>query len=124
MNFNQVVWFEIPVVDMARAKAFYSAVFLTELHDMPMPGIEMAVFDSKPENHGSGGALIKDEYTSPSAKAGLMVYFHSEDVSIELGRVEAAGGQVAQPKTSIGEWGFTGSFIDTEGNLVSLHSRN
>ena len=50
MNFNQVVWFEIPVVDMARAKAFYSAVFLTELHDMPMPGIEMAVFDSKPEN--------------------------------------------------------------------------
>lgn len=123
MNFNQVVWFEIPVHDMARAKAFYAQVFETQLHDMPMPGIEMAVFDSKPENAGSGGALIKDGVALPSEKAGLMVYFHSEDVAIELGRVEAAGGRIAQPKTSIGEWGWTGSFIDTEGNLVSLHSR-
>lgn len=123
MNFNQVVWFEIPVRDMARAKAFYAAVFATQLHDMPMPGIEMAVFDSKSENPGSGGALIKDDVVVPSEKAGLMVYFHSEDVSIELGRVEAAGGKVVQPKTSIGEWGWTGSFIDSEGNLVSLHSR-
>jgi predicted enzyme related to lactoylglutathione lyase len=123
MKINPVAWFEIPVVDMERAKTFYKAVFQVELHDVPMPGTEMAVFDSKPENPGSGGALIKDAHSSPSAKPGLMVYFYSEDVSVELGRVEDAGGQVAMPKISIGEFGWIGSFIDTEGNLVSLHSR-
>src|SRR5688572_11419406 len=30
---NAAVWFEIPVTDMARAKAFYGAVLKTELKD-------------------------------------------------------------------------------------------
>ena len=37
MNFNPVVHFEIYVDNMARAKAFYQAVFEIELEHMPSP---------------------------------------------------------------------------------------
>ena len=40
-----------------------------------------------------------------------------------LGKVEAAGGKVAMPKTAISpEIGFMAFFIDSEGNRVGLHS--
>jgi predicted enzyme related to lactoylglutathione lyase len=52
-----------------------------------------------------------------------MVYLSGgEDLSAPLGRVEAAGGKVVMPKTSIGEHGFCAMFLDTEGNRVGLHS--
>jgi predicted enzyme related to lactoylglutathione lyase len=41
-----------------------------------------------------------------------------------LSRVEAAGGSVVMPKTSIGENGYMAIFLDTEGNRVALHSMN
>jgi hypothetical protein len=39
-----------------------------------------------------------------------------------LARVEAAGGKIAMPKTSIGPNGFMAFIIDTEGNQVGIHS--
>ena len=39
-----------------------------------------------------------------------------------LARVEAAGGQVAMPKMSIGEHGSIAFIIDTEGNKIGIHS--
>ena len=45
-----------------------------------------------------------------------------DDLDVPLSRVEAAGGQVILPKTSIGPNGFMARFIDTEGNRVAFHS--
>ena len=126
MKFNAIGWFEIPVTDLTRAKAFYEAVLLRPLHVIPAPGgegVEMAVWDMDMEAPGSAGALVKTDTMKPSASPGLMIYFHSKDVNEELGRVAEAGGKVVMEKTGIGEHGFIGSFIDTEGNLVSVHSR-
>ena len=36
-NVNPVVWFEIYVDDLDRAKKFYETVFQLELNEMPMP---------------------------------------------------------------------------------------
>ena len=52
-----------------------------------------------------------------------MVYFSCEDCAVEESRTVAAGGQVAKPKYSIGEHGFVSLIIDTEGNMVGLHSQ-
>lgn len=122
MNKNVVGWFEIPVKDMERAKKFYSSVFQLELTEFPMPGIRMAMFPFSHELPGSPGSLVQGVNFEPSEK-GTIIYFSSEDVSHELGRVEAAGGKILLPKTSIGEYGFIGHIIDTEGNKIGLHSR-
>ena len=44
MATNPVVWFEIYVQDMERAKKFYEAVFQTELEKLNNPELEMWAF--------------------------------------------------------------------------------
>jgi hypothetical protein len=53
---------------------------------------------------------------------GTMIYFGCDDCAVEAGRVEAAGGRVERPKFPIGEYGHIAIVVDTEGNVVGLHS--
>ena len=118
---NSIDWVEIPVKDMARAKAFYQKVFGKSLQDMNMEGMEYSSFPWDKDAPGSGAALAKSKVNSPS-KSGTVVYFWCEDLSVELARVAPSGGKVVLPKTAIGQSGFMAHFMDTEGNRVALHS--
>lgn len=123
---NAINWFEIPVKNFDRAKAFYEAVFETELQPMEVEGMEgqMAVFPADMETGGVSGSIITGPGYEPS-QAGSLVYLNGgDDLSIPLARVEAAGGSVIVPKTSIGENGFIAHFTDPEGNRVAFHSAN
>lgn len=44
---NAAVWFEIPVTDMERAKAFYRTVLEVELKDENMGPNPMAIFPAR-----------------------------------------------------------------------------
>lgn len=122
MQQNMVAWFEIPVNNMDRAKKFYETVFKLDINVVDFGGLKMGWFPSKGEAYGATGTLIKQESYVPSQE-GTLVYFHSEDVTTELNRVEAAGGTIYKPKTHISpEHGFMGVFIDSEGNRIALHA--
>lgn len=123
MDKNVISWVEIPVKDMERATKFYKSVFKKDLSDLPMPGMEMAVFPFVQGGEFAMGSLVKSQDYKPSA-TGTIVYFSCEDISNELGRVEDSGGKVLMPKTSIGENGFIAHIKDTEGNRIGLHSTN
>lgn len=122
---NPVHWFEIYVTDMDRAKKFYETVLLTTLTEMPAPegagGGLMFGFPYLENGPGSSGALVKHDMGTPSS-SGSCLYFGCADCAVELGRVEAAGGQVNVPKFSIGEYGFCGLASDTEGNTIGFYS--
>lgn len=118
---NPVNWFEIPVIDMARAKKFYEAVFGFTLTPENMGPMEMAFFPANMEEPGAAGSLSKGPGLTPS-KDGTHVYFSVADIEAVLKKAEAAGGRTETPKTSIDQYGFIGAFIDTEGNLICLHS--
>jgi predicted enzyme related to lactoylglutathione lyase len=123
-NSNVLVWFEIYVEDMARAKNFYEAVLAKKMEDMEVPDghdIEMASFPYVEGGFGASGALVKDKTRQPNVN-GTLVYLGCEDCSIELSRVEAAGGKLVAPKFPIGQYGFCGIAIDTEGNSIGFHS--
>ena len=126
MSFNPVVWFEIYVQDMPRAQAFYEQVLGRKLETLPMPdgdeaGLQMVAFPMEMDSGGAGGALVKMPGV-PSGGMGTLVYFGCEDCAVEQGRVEKAGGKVHQAKFSIGEFGHCALIVDTEGNMVGLHS--
>ena len=125
MEKNPVGWFEIPVTDMARDRALYEQLPVTDLFPFPLGALEMSVFNSKGEEHGAYGALVYHlGHYKPSAD-GVLVYFtaHSGDLANELTRVETAGGKVIQPKTHIADdLGHMAIYIDTEGNRIVLHS--
>lgn len=124
MKHNMVVWFEIPVSEMERAKKFYETVFKIDINIVDFGGLLMGWFPDRGEVNGARGTLIKQESYIPSQE-GTLVYFGCDDVQNELDRVKKAGGKIYQPKTEISpEHGFMGVFIDTEGNRVALHSNH
>jgi uncharacterized protein len=121
---NAVSWFEIPVRDLKRARAFYTSVLGHVLQDLPspLPGVEMAAFPWEQNATHAAGALVKGEGRVPRVD-GVLVYFQcKEDLSFELLRVEANGGKILMPKVSIGPYGFIAHVLDSEGNRVGLAS--
>jgi hypothetical protein len=118
---NPVGWFEIYVQDMPRAKAFYEQLFGVTLSRLESPDIEMWAFPMDRAMYGASGALVKMP-GFPSGANSTLVYFHSADCAVEAGKAVKAGGKVQQPKTSIGQYGHIALVVDTEGNLIGLHS--
>ncbi|MDF2179887.1 VOC family protein [Aliiglaciecola sp. CAU 1673] len=122
MNPNPVGWFEIPVTDMERAKAFYQSAFGYGFEMMDMGPEKMAMFPFDHEQPNCSGALVKGAGYQPISQ-GILVYFSVEEVTQTLNKIEKAGGKTVQEKMPIGEHGFIGLFLDTEGNRLGLHSR-
>lgn len=129
MSSNPVVWFEIYVQDMPRARKFYEGVLDVKLEKMPAPTpdmtMEMWAFPSDKATaqttYGACGMLVKMEGFT-SAGGGTMVYFGCRDCAVELSRVSSNGGTVVREKMSIGEHGFIALARDSEGNMIGFHS--
>lgn len=122
---NPVVWFEIYVNDLKRAKSFYEKVFKIELSELPNPnedGLKMLAFPSNMESANKAtGALVYMPGMEASGNS-TIVYFASKDCSIEEARLKKAGGSIFRTKMSIGEYGFISLAQDTEGNMIGIHS--
>ena len=121
-NSNSLNWFEIAVTDMDRARAYYSAVFATEIPaPMTMMAMEMAMLPAGDAK--VGGALVKSQYHTPST-TGAWVYLNcNPSLQAVVDRVEAAGGKVVVPPMQISpEIGHMAAMIDSEGNQVALHA--
>lgn len=122
---NPVVWFEIYVDDMQRAKKFYEAMLgiqLTELTNPTDDGAQMLAFPMEMESKNmASGALVKMEGMKPGG-SGTVVYFYSDDCAKEQAKIADAGGKVVNEKMSLGEFGFALMAKDTEGNMFGVHS--
>jgi len=123
MKTNPINWFEIYVRDLNRAKKFYETVFETELQKLnaPFPGIELLSFPMEENKYGATGALVKMEGFDSDGNR-TIVYFSCDDCAVEAERAVKAGGRIDRPKMPIGEYGFISLVIDTEGNMIGLHS--
>ena len=122
---NSLNWFEIPVMDMARAKHFYQVVFSIHMHEENMGKMTMAYF---PMHMGSGkvsGALVQSDFHKPSM-TGVIIYLNANpDLSEFITKIESEGGKITMPKTKISDdVGYMAFFVDTEGNQLALHSQH
>lgn len=123
MKPNPIVWCEIYVQDMERAKSFYESVFQIKLEKLESPknsGIDMWAFPMTMDTVGASGALVKMAGVE-SGGSSTIPYFHCNEVAEEEARVVEAGGKIHKPKISIGQYGFMALIIDTEGNTIGLH---
>ncbi len=118
---NPVRWFEIYVADMNRAKKFYESLFNIKLSPMPFSEGEMWGFPSNPDQWGCSGSLVKIHGLTPSGVS-TIIYFASEDCAIEEKAIPKLGGKIHKPKMAIGQYGFIALAVDTEGNMIGIHS--
>ncbi len=122
MKKNMVGWFEIYVDDMDRAKTFYQNVFkVKEFMNLSNEHLQMFAFPWEENAPSAAGALVKADFNKPSGN-GTLVYFNCEDCAVEEKRASENGGEIVNPKMSIGEHGFVSMIRDTEGNVIGLHS--
>ncbi|WP_127125433.1 VOC family protein [Pseudoflavitalea rhizosphaerae] len=129
MKENLNFLFEIPVKIMERAIKFYESVFNIKLSrkmlDFPTGTVDMACFPESDEQPGQNGALIYQSKTL-NTPGDAMVYLNSRfnNIEQELARVEKQGGVILTPKTFISKViGYMATFVDSEGNKVSLMSK-
>jgi predicted enzyme related to lactoylglutathione lyase len=57
-----------------------------------------------------------------SGGGGTLVYFPCEDCAVTAHRVVKNGGSIMREKFAIGPYGFISLVVDTEGNVIGLHS--
>ena len=123
---NVLTWFEIPVLDIQRAKTFYETILNIEMVIRADGNDEAVFFPYNPAviQATSGrvtGVLSKSTGNSPSV-TGTLVYINaSPDIQDVLDRVQQAGGKIMMPKTKINA-GFIAVIVDSEGNRVGLHA--
>ena len=116
---NRLVWFDIPVADLDRSRAFYAAVLGIAVHREKFGDFDFCVLDHA---DGNGGCLIK-EPASISANGGILCYLNVDGrIRDAVEQVAKNGGKVVQPTHPIGPHGFRAIVHDSEGNRIALHS--
>jgi predicted enzyme related to lactoylglutathione lyase len=118
---NQVVWVDIPVVDLDRAVRFYSAVLGDTVRKEEFPGMSIGLLPGADSD--VSGCLFTKAEDGPCDR-GVLVYLNAQGRLDEaIAAVESNGGKVLQPKHQIGPHGFRAVILDSEGNRLALHSR-
>lgn len=118
-NPNRLVWAEIPVTDMARAKKFYETVLEAPLTDMDMGPNPMAML---PYPGGSDGAAAGHLYPGVPAKKGEGITVHLAtpgELKDAMSRVKQGGGEVVSDVITIPPGSYFYA-IDTEGNSLGI----
>jgi predicted enzyme related to lactoylglutathione lyase len=116
---NRAVWFDIPVADLDRARAFYAAVLGVQVTKEKFDAMEFCVLDHK---DGNGGCLVL-EPAAVTSSGGILVYMDVDGrIRDAVKQVERHGGKVVQSVHPIGPHGCRAVVRDSEGNRIALHS--
>ena len=117
---NQVVWVDIPVIDLDRAIEFYAKMLGEKIEKVNSHGSVAGILPHA--DGGVGGVLYSSPDHVPSNN-GPMVYLNAEGrLAKAVEAVKTNKGKVLQEIHPIGPHGFRAVVIDSEGNRIALHS--
>jgi predicted enzyme related to lactoylglutathione lyase len=121
---HPVVHFNIPVTDPAKSRAWFEKLFGWNIQEIPGMNYWMVYTtdtDTKTQTAKKPGAI--NGGMGRRADAGVSQPYFTidvDDIDVALKEIEAAGGTVTLPKTTMGEWGATARFTDPDGNVFGL----
>ena len=110
---SQLVFFELTVTDLARAKTFYGHIFGWTFSDSPSPDFVSV------KGAGVPGGILRD----PNKNAGtgdVKIFFAVEDVSAILERAKQLGAEVLLGETRVSPARTLAEFRDPDGNVIGI----
>lgn len=118
---NRAVWFDIPIADLGRANKFYATVLGVRVDEVEMEGISFSVLEHQ---EGNGGCLVPSPEKITS-EGGILVYMNVDGrIRDAAQKVTECGGKIIEDVHPIGPHGFRAIVLDSEGNLIALHSES
>lgn len=117
---NTLCWADIPVIDLDRAIAFYSAIFDQPIEKMEHSGCSFGLLPHAEDN--VAGCLSVIPGRKPSQN-GTLVYLNvGSYIDVAIAAAQKHGGKLVEPKKEIGPYGYRAIIVDSEGNGVALYS--
>ncbi|MBY5922551.1 VOC family protein [Ferrimonas balearica] len=116
---NRAVWFDIPVSDLSRARAFYEGVLGLPVYLEQAGEFQFAVLAHQ---QGNGGCLVPTDAPIGS-DTGVLIYLNvAGRLQAAVAQVTALGGELLQPIHPLGPHGYRALIRDSEGNRLALHA--
>lgn len=117
-DYDKVTWWELPVPDLEKGKAFYGAVFGWTFQNFG--GSYEMITTSVGEMVGA----LDGSRDAPPAH-GVAVYVNVADLEATLARVADNGGTVLDARTEVGgDMGWWAQFNDQAGQRIGLCTGN
>jgi len=123
---DKVVHFEIPVDDVERARGFYGSVFgwgVVPMEEMQYTLVMTTPVDEQSQRPTEPGAINGGLMQRSTDTPAPVITIQVDAIDESLKKVEAEGGSVVTPRTSMGDVGFFAYFKDSEGNVMGLFER-
>jgi len=119
---NVVVWADIPVLDIDRARAFYAHVLGSPVEYMPGT-TEVAILKSPGETDPMDvSADLALSQSTPSTTHGTTIYLGAMgDIDGMVARAVEAGGSILAEKAFMDMVGWIAFIQDSEGNRIGIH---
>jgi uncharacterized protein len=117
---HTVVWFELWVTDVERAKAFYGGLFGWTFQPMADYHPDYWLIDAG-DGRGTIGALWPTDVEP--ADAGSVVYVAVTDLAETIGRAQRLGGGLVREPTDVGDGTSFALIHDLNGVLLGLWAR-
>jgi len=116
MSKRNIVHVEIPAVNTVAAGSFYADLFGWKIQ--PMPEMNYVMWEAGDGDEYGGVPQVSDE--NPAGQ--VLVYIASDDIDVDLKKVEELGGKVLHQKAEIPGNGWFGIFQDPTGNVLGLYT--
>jgi len=114
-----IVWFEIPADDPARAKKFYSSLFGWKIKKFRGVADYWHIDTGGPDASPDGGLLTRKYPQQP-----ITNYLFVPSIDKAAAKVEKLGGTICKTKTAVPQMGYFVICRDTEGNEFALWEKN
>ena len=112
---SNIVWFEIPVDDPARAKKFYNKLFGWKINPMGAMADYWHIDTGGPDKSPDGGLMSRKD-----PRQTITNYISVPSVTRFMAKVKKLGGEVCVPKTAVPQMGYFAVCMDTEKNVFAL----
>ena len=115
---SNIVWFEIPADNIARARKFYGALFGWKIKKLPGLMDYWHIDTGGADNTPDGGLMARKH-----PEQAITNYVAVASVDKSAAKVQKLGGKICVPRTAVPQMGYFVICQDTENNTFALWER-